>query len=241
MIAFAFNTPYLLDSTEISKLTAYYGLYSKINPAINTAARALFQELPLNGRSPVSIEGVNYLLSQQTNPNPAQVIELFIVDDEGIAQSPASEAPLKTAVGDTLTLQTGVITDRNGNPVPDGTNVQFIRVDRIQGTVNIIDNVPTLNGMARLDYVLEARTGPGQFRITAVSNEVYHLPGNRHHYRRGSPRSPSSRPRLRQPLPLPPSQLPPPPPRPPTSLRPCPPPPLWRPHLSQRNRRSTSR
>lgn len=172
LIAFAFNTPYLLDSTEISKLTAYYGLYSKINPAINTAARALFQELPLNGRSPVSIEGVNYLLSQQTNPNPAQVIELFIVDDEGIAQSPASEAPLKTAVGDTLTLQTGVITDRNGNPVPDGTNVQFIRVDRIQGTVNIIDNVPTLNGMARLDYVLEARTGPGQFRITAVSNEA---------------------------------------------------------------------
>ncbi|MFO7683278.1 MAG: glycoside hydrolase family 3 N-terminal domain-containing protein [Chloroflexota bacterium] len=172
VIAFAFNTPYYLDSTEISKLTAYYAVYSKIDAFINTAARTLFQEIPLNGRSPVSIQGVNYQLNQQTSPNPIQVIELFIVDREGNAQSPASEAPLEAAIGDTLLLQTGVIRDRNGNPVPDGTNVQFMQVDRIQGTVNIIDNIPTIDGIARLDYVLPARTGPGQFRITAVSGEA---------------------------------------------------------------------
>lgn len=172
LIAYAFNTPYYLDSTEISKLTAYYAVYSKIDAFINTAARTLFQEIPLNGRSPVSIQGVNYQLNQQTSPNPVQVIELFIVDREGNAQSPASEAPLEAAIGDTLHLQTGVIRDRNGNPVPDGTNVQFMQVDRIQGTVNIIDNIPTTDGIARLDYVLAARTGPGQFRITAVSGEA---------------------------------------------------------------------
>ncbi|MBE2220198.1 MAG: hypothetical protein IAF02_01575, partial [Anaerolineae bacterium] len=171
LIAFSFNAPYFLDSTEISKLTAYYGVYSKVNAFIDAAARALFLELPLTGRSPVNIEGVSYQIRTQTNPNPNQVIELYIADNAGVTQSPASDAPLETAVGDTLHLQTGTITDYNGNPVPDGTLVQFIQVDRIQGTVNIIAEVPTSNGIARLDYVLEARTGPGKFRITAVSGD----------------------------------------------------------------------
>jgi beta-N-acetylhexosaminidase len=172
IIAFSFNAPYFLDSTEISKLTAYYGIYSKVDAFIDAAARTLFLELPLAGRSPVNIQGTNYQVNAQTSPDPSQVIELYIADDEGSTQSPASEAPLQTAVGDTLHLQTGIITDRNGNPVPDNTPVQFIQVDRIQGTVNIIDEVPTVNGIARLDYVLEARTGPGKFRITAVSGEA---------------------------------------------------------------------
>lgn len=172
LIAFSFNAPYFLDSTEISKLTAYYGIYSKVDAFIDAAARALFMELPLTGRSPVNIEGVSYQINAQTRPDANQVIELFIADDEGNTQSPASEAPLQTAVGDTLHLQTGPITDHNGNPVPDGTMVQFIQVDRIQGTVNIIDDVPTTNGIAKLDYVLASRTGPGKFRITAVSGDA---------------------------------------------------------------------
>ncbi len=172
LIAVSFNAPYFLDSTEISKLTAYYGIYSKVDAFINAAARALFMELPLTGRAPVNIEGVNYQISNQTSPDPDQVIELYIADEAGNTQSPASNAPLETAVGDTLHLQTGTITDQNGNPVPDGTGVQFIQVDRIQGTVNIIAEVPTSNGIARLDYVLEARTGPGKFRITAVSGDA---------------------------------------------------------------------
>jgi beta-N-acetylhexosaminidase len=84
-------------------------------------------------------------------------------------KSPPSAEPLAAAVGDTLRLQTGVILDHNRNPVPDGTLVQFIQRDRIQGLVNIIASVPTSNGVAALDYVLEASLGQGQFRITAVS------------------------------------------------------------------------
>ncbi len=171
VIVFAYNAPYYLDTTEISKLTAYYGVYSKTDPFIDASVRALFQESPLSGAAPVDIEGINYDLFAQTQPDPGQVIELYLVDEETI-QAPPSEAPLETLVGETLHLQTGVILDKNGHSVPDGTVVQFNQFDRIQRLESIIANVPTVNGVAQLDYVLEARTGPGQFRITAVSGSA---------------------------------------------------------------------
>lgn len=171
VIVVAFNTPYQLDTTDISKLTAYFGVYGKTAPFIDAAVRALFQETPLTGTSPVNIEGIGYQLFTQTQPDPGQVIELYIAD-EGNIQSPPSEEPLERAIGDTLRLQTGIIRDHNGNPVPDGTPVRFIQEDRIQGLISIIADRPTQSGIAALDYVLEARTGPGQFRITAVSGDA---------------------------------------------------------------------
>ncbi|RMG93631.1 MAG: hypothetical protein D6706_15005 [Chloroflexi bacterium] len=171
VIVFAFDAPYFLDATEISKLTAYYGVYSTTEAFIDAAVRALFQESSLPGASPVDIEGINYRIAEQTRPDPAQIIELFVVRD-GEPQSPAGTEPLAVSIGETLHLQTGIIKDRNGHPVPDGTLVQFIQRDRIQGIVSIIAEVPTHNGTAQLDYVLEARTGPGQFRITAVSGDA---------------------------------------------------------------------
>jgi beta-N-acetylhexosaminidase len=171
VIVFAFGAPYHLDSTEISKLTAYYGVYSKIDNFIDAAVRALFQDLPLTGSSPVDIDGISYDLFARTQPDPSQIIELFLLssNDETIAAGPNQE-PQQLFVGDTLRLQTGVIVDYNGNPVPDGTLVQFLQLDRVAGLVNIIQEVPTVNGVASLDYVLEARTG--QFRITAVSGDA---------------------------------------------------------------------
>lgn len=169
IVVLAFNAPYFLDTTEISSLTTYYGLYSKIDPFVDAAVRALFQESPLSGRSPVNIEGIRYDLFEVTKPDPEQVIELFIVDG-GVPTSPPSQAPLEVLPGATLRLQTGVIVDRNGKPVPDGTPVQFIQQDRIQGFVNVIGEQPTLNGIANLDYLLEARAG--NFRITATAGEV---------------------------------------------------------------------
>jgi beta-N-acetylhexosaminidase len=171
VIVFALDAPYYLDTTEISKLTAFYGIYSTTDMFIDTAVRALFQEVPLSGKSPVSIEGIGYNLFEQTQPDPEQIIELYILSGDDV-QSPPSQAPLEAAIGDTLQLQTGVIYDRNGNPVPDGTIVQFVQRDRIQGTVNIIAEIPTIDGTSRLDYVLEARTGPGKFRITAVAGDA---------------------------------------------------------------------
>ena len=168
VLVFALDAPYYLDTTEISKLTAYYGIYSTVDMFVDTAVRTLFLEAPLDGKSPVSIGGISYDINQVTQPNPDQIIELYIIDGDEI-QSPPSQAPLAAEIGDTLYLETGIILDRNGNQVPDGTLVQFTQQDRIQGTLSIIDAVPTTNGIARLGYVLEASTGPGQYRITAAS------------------------------------------------------------------------
>jgi beta-N-acetylhexosaminidase len=169
VIVFAYGAPYYLDTTEISQLTAYFGVYSKVDAFVDASVRALFQESPLTGRSPVSIEGIRYDLFEITKPDPQQIIELFIVD-EGTPKSPPSQEPLEAVPGATLRLQTSVIADRNGNPVPDGTLVQFVQQDRIQGFVNVIGERPTRDGIANLDYLLEARSG--NFRITATAGDA---------------------------------------------------------------------
>jgi beta-N-acetylhexosaminidase len=171
VVVMAFDAPYFLDSTEISKLTAYYGIYSRAGAFVDAAVRALFLESPLNGASPVSIEGIQYDLFTQTQPDPRQLIELYFVVG-GDVESPSRQETVSAAIGDTIYLRTGVIVDHNGNPVPDGTVVRYILRDRVQGTVTILGDRPTLGGVAQLDYVLEARMGPGQFRITVESGEA---------------------------------------------------------------------
>ncbi|MCB8946701.1 MAG: hypothetical protein H6653_01690 [Ardenticatenaceae bacterium] len=168
VVVFAFNAPYYLDSTEITQLAALFGLYSHNDAAIDTAVRALFQELPFSGASPVNIAGASYDLFLQTQPAANQVIGLAVTN-QSADSSAAADEPFPVSVGDTLRLQTGVILDNNGNPVPDGTVVRFRQRDRVAGVENILGEVPTVNGVAQLDYVLEARTEGGQFRIVAES------------------------------------------------------------------------
>ena len=171
VVVMAFDAPYFLDSTEISKLTAYYGVYSKTGAFIDAAVRALFLESPLSGASPVSVEGIQYELFNQTQPAADQVIELFLIIGDEV-EAPSRQEPLASAIGDTLRLQTGVVVDNNGRPVPDGTLVRFILRNRVQGTITILGDRPTTGGIAQLDYVLDASMGPGQYRITAESGEA---------------------------------------------------------------------
>ena len=171
VVVMAFDGPYFLDSTEISKLTAYYGVYSKTGAFVDAAVRALFLESPLRGTSPVSVPGIQYDLFAQTQPSPNQVIELFLVIGDEV-DAPSRQEPLASAIGDTLRLQTGVVVDKNGHQVPDGTLVRFVLRNRVQGTVTILGDRPTTDGIAQLDYVLDASMGPGQFRITAESGEA---------------------------------------------------------------------
>ena len=71
VVVLAYNAPYYLDSTEISKLTAYYGVYSKVEPFIEASVRALFQEFLPQGASPVSVEGIKYnFCLLYTSPSP---------------------------------------------------------------------------------------------------------------------------------------------------------------------------
>ncbi|MGA9398756.1 MAG: glycoside hydrolase family 3 N-terminal domain-containing protein, partial [Anaerolineaceae bacterium] len=130
VIVFAFSAPYFLDATEISKITAYYGIYSKVPAALDVAARILFHELTPVGASPVSIAGTGYDLIQITAPDPDQIIPLALdFPDQGAALTTETPQPTEIPlfhVGDKLPLKAGVIIDKNGNPVPDGTTVRFI-------------------------------------------------------------------------------------------------------------------
>ncbi len=169
VIGMAFNAPYLLDSTDISKFTAYYCLYSKIPASYNVAARVLFQELSPAGRPPVSVPGIGYDLISSVSPDPDQIIALYIESvDEEIAEfnTPPSDysKPLLYKAGDTVPITTGVIVDKNRNPVPDGTIVKFlIDATSTTGTVDQFE-VQTTQGIAKVTYVIPSI---GSLKISA--------------------------------------------------------------------------
>lgn len=169
IIVLAFNAPYYLDTTDISKLTAYYGVYSKIEPFVETSVKAVFQQFKPRGASPVSILGTGYDLNQAMSPAPGQIIQLYFGDQE--ADTGGTPAPPDLRVGDSLRLRTGVIVDHNGNPVPDGTPVQFTISYLSEGLGFDVPQpaVPTKNGVAQTDIPLNV---PGQLQIKASSGEA---------------------------------------------------------------------
>jgi len=176
IICFAFNAPYYLDATDISKLTAYYGLYSKIPSAVDVATRLLFQEMVPTGALPVSVPGIGYDLIQTTSPDPAQVIKLKLDIENyqqavtptlgpGIATLPPADIPTFD-VGDNIPLVTDIIIDHNKNMVPDGTIVRFYF--RTTGETETSQQVEVLtkNGVARTVYRI---SNPGTLEISARS------------------------------------------------------------------------
>ncbi len=172
VILFSFGAPYYFDATDISKLTAYYTLYSKQAPFVDVAARLLFQELTPTGSSPVSIPGIGYDLNTAMTPNPNQIIPLAL----DLSPVPISTGDLNTPeptpmplfrIGDTIAIRAGVITDHNGHPVPDGTVVRFSKVLTGEGggILQQVDSV-TEHGMARASFGLDK---PGLLEIKAAS------------------------------------------------------------------------
>jgi beta-N-acetylhexosaminidase len=171
VIVFAFNAPYYLDATDISKLTGYFGMYGKTPPFVDVAARILFQELVPTGSSPVSVLGVGYDLIQITSPDPVQVIPLFI-DLPASANQPASRTQEPTPapifeVGDLVSLRTGVIYDHNSNPVPDGTpfRFHFNVISQESSTQQQVDT-ETIEGVARAVYRIE-RSGVLEIHVSS--------------------------------------------------------------------------
>jgi len=67
LVVLSFNAPYYLDATNISKITAYFGLFSKNSLFIDVAARLLFREQTPVGALPVSVPGVGYDLITATS------------------------------------------------------------------------------------------------------------------------------------------------------------------------------
>jgi len=175
LIVLAYDAPYYLDATEISKLSAYYAAYSRIEPFIEASVRALFGESAPVGTLPVSVTGINYDLLVQTSPDPEQVVTLYYDIGEPPEEGqptpepteegqPTLESP-RLEVGDKLRLRTGVIVDHNGHPVPDGALVQFIFTYPQEGLEHTVVE-STRGGVAETTYTLE-RTGQLDISVQA--------------------------------------------------------------------------
>lgn len=177
VILFTFTAPYYLDATDISKLTAYYALYSKQPAFVDVAARILFQQVSLQGSPPVSIPAVGYDLITQTSPDPDQVIPLRldqtdqqpVVDGDGTL-TPDTPEPTVTPfykIGASILVRAGAILDRNGHLVPDGTVVLFTMTTSDE-TGSILRQVEatTIDGNARASFVIDK---PGKVEVHAVS------------------------------------------------------------------------
>lgn len=150
VVVMAMAAPYYLDSTEVGKLTAYYGLYGHTNKFLDVAARALFLNTPVDeGAPPVSVPSINYSIVQMTSPDPNQVIKL-IYSRAGVA---TSETPTPSTVwrkGDVVQVNTGIIVDRNGHAVPDETPVKFDMSYTSEGSTSTNSiSAPTLGGVAQ--------------------------------------------------------------------------------------------
>ncbi|HEY3313105.1 MAG TPA: glycoside hydrolase family 3 N-terminal domain-containing protein [Anaerolineales bacterium] len=203
VILFSFNAPYYLDATDISKLTAYYGMYSESEPFVNLAARLLFHELTPAGSLPVSVPGIGYDLISATTPDPAQVISLNL-DLPKTALTPVvklsatpglTPGPLPTVapsitpeptlaplykVGDTISLRTGMILDHNHRQVPDGTPVKFTLAQRESELFQQVETV-TNQGVAVAAFRLD-RSGPIEIRVAsepAKTSDVIQLDVNK--------------------------------------------------------------
>jgi len=176
VIMFSFTAPYYLDATDISKLTAYYALYSKQPEFVEIAARLLFQEVSLEGASPVSIPAIQYDLGKITQPDPDQIIPLS--EDIEVQVTPTSETPTAEAIptqteiplyriGDTIHLKAGPIVDHNQHLVPDGTPVRFT-MSILDADGSILQPVESYTeaGFARASFVISK---PGKMEISAIS------------------------------------------------------------------------
>lgn len=178
VIVFALDSPIYLDATNISKVTAYYALYSKLPSFVDVAARVLMQEITPLGALPISLNAVGYDLISITAPDPDQIIRLSLVTPEvlpevsvlvmtpeptvGVEQTPTPNF----TVGDTITIQTSSIHDHNGHIVPDGTVVRFNFIISNESAITQQYETTTTGGIAYFSYRIEAA---GSLQVSASS------------------------------------------------------------------------
>ena len=149
----SFDAPYMLDETEISKLSVYIAAYSPDPPFVEAAVRGLFHDLEMSGAPPVNVPGTPYgSLVERLEPDPDQVIPLSVFDDK---RSSLDLQALEVRLGDSLQIRAGPILDRNGNRVPDGTPVEFLLRYPNDNLDLRIDPIPTRDGSATMDLLLD--------------------------------------------------------------------------------------
>ncbi len=162
-VVFAHDVPYDLDATEISGIDAYYALYAKSSPFIDSAARLLFLEDIAKGSPPVSVPGIGYDLISATSPDPNQIIPITLVNENGPEEG---EGEIIYDVGDVVTILTGMIMDANGNAVPDNTPVEFILSYQGENIPSLELSTTTRDGVAS---VMTALDRPGVIEVRVES------------------------------------------------------------------------
>lgn len=156
-IVLAFNAPYYLDTTEVTKLTAYFGVFSKTQPHLEAAVRAIFGETESLGASPVSVESIGYNLADALAPDPDQDLSVELL---GVS-------PEDRLVPVTARVRVGPIVDHNGHPIPDGSSVEITGL--LNGSEITAATAVTTNGMAEAALILRQ---PGEIEIVAVASQV---------------------------------------------------------------------
>jgi beta-N-acetylhexosaminidase len=165
LVAMALGAPYYLDATDISKLTAYFGVFGKTPPFLEAAVRALFREFTPTGASPVDIAGTNYRLDEKLRPNPNQTIPLQLPD----VRVQMGSNTFTAKVDDTLRVLAGPILDFNGRLVPDGTLVSFQLKQRGDEFQLPLEETGTVDGYADASVVLERA---GDFEVQVQSGQA---------------------------------------------------------------------
>ncbi|HYM16848.1 MAG TPA: glycoside hydrolase family 3 N-terminal domain-containing protein [Dehalococcoidia bacterium] len=161
LIGIAYNVPYHLDSTEISKLSAYFVVYNKTRPAIDAGFRALFGDVTPRGHSPVDVSGVFYSIPAIVQPDPSRPIRVQVF---GQPPDAVKDAP-------TLALVAGPVLDFNGEPVPDGTVVSFTLTRDGGATASATGK--TSDGMAGAQLAV---SGSGAYRAGATAGSAASQP-----------------------------------------------------------------
>lgn len=152
VVGLIFGPPQGYSALEMSRFSALLALYDKTPSAVEAAVRWLGADTAPPGKSPISLPELNYDLTRQTEPDPAQSIPLF-VGSEAVEGQP-TPAPPQLRVGDTVQLRTGVIVDRNGHAVPDGTPVRF-QIQYEGDSAPTLNMSTTQNGVARTEFTLD--------------------------------------------------------------------------------------
>lgn len=165
LLAIAYDAPYYLDATDIAKLTAYFAVYGKTEPALEASMRALFREFTPTGAAPVDVSGANYSLTEKLKPDPAQAIKLILPD----VRVQMGTNTFTAKVGDTLRVVAGPILDYNGRLVPDTTPVNFKFKQRGDQFELPLGQTGTVDGYAETSVVLERA---GDFEVQVQSGQA---------------------------------------------------------------------
>lgn len=170
VIVVSLSAPTYLSSTEVSKFSAYYGLYSHTPPYIEAAARAIFQDTTFSGAPPVSIAAIGYNVQDRTAPDPAQFLQITV---DSTANDATIDTDDETGVvtvnaGERITLQTTAITDHNGHIVPDGTVAEFT-ITFITDNLQTQQTARTVQGIAETSITT---TRPGRIQVTVRAGEA---------------------------------------------------------------------